>query len=193
MQLNRRTFEILTLRHFLLLMWKWFVDSSTWEIGLSERERERERKRKIKWNFVTVGHDDRWALPNGMVNGYDYLKRSLVANVHLWALHLKRLFLNGPTPASFSFIIGLFKQTMQFLQLINVKNVHLVYGTGIRTHDLPSEHESSPITTRPGHQPSWRFFCFDSFYFVLSADLFSSQSVAYVWNKFHLLSKTFAA
>ena len=41
---------------------------------------------------------------------------------------------NGPTPASFSFIFGLFKQTLQFLQY--VKNVHPVYGAGIRTHDL---------------------------------------------------------
>ena len=41
-----------------------------------------------------------------------------------------------PTPASFSFIFGHFKQTLQFLQQINVKNVHLVYGTGYRTHDL---------------------------------------------------------
>ena len=30
---------------------------------------------------------------------------------------------NGPTPASFSFIFGLFKQTIQYLQQINVKNV----------------------------------------------------------------------
>ena len=29
---------------------------------------------------------------------------------------LKYFFLNGPTPASFSFIFGLFKQTLQFLQ-----------------------------------------------------------------------------
>ena len=28
------------------------------------------------------------------------------------------------------------KQTVQFLQQINVKNVHPVYGAGIRTHDL---------------------------------------------------------
>ena len=33
------------------------------------------------------------------------------------------LFLNWPTQASFSFIFGLFKQTIQFLQQINVKNV----------------------------------------------------------------------
>ena len=36
---------------------------------------------------------------------------------------------NGPTPASFSFIFGLFEQTIQFLQQINVKNVHPVHGT----------------------------------------------------------------
>ena len=46
---------------------------------------------------------------------------------------------NGPTPASFPFIFGLFKQTIQFLQQINVKkcpNVHPVYSTGIWTHNL---------------------------------------------------------
>ena len=30
---------------------------------------------------------------------------------------------NGPNPASISFIFGLFKQTIHFLQQINVKNV----------------------------------------------------------------------
>ena len=40
-----------------------------------------------------------------------------------------------------SFIFGLFKQTsLQFLQQINVKNVHPVYGAWIRTHD----HGSRP-------------------------------------------------
>ena len=48
------------------------------------------------------------------------------------------LFLNGPTPASVSFIFSLFKQTIQFLQQINVKkcHVHPVYGVGIQTHNL---------------------------------------------------------
>ena len=41
------------------------------------------------------------------------------------------------------------KHTLQFLRQINVKNVHPVYGAGIRTHDL-WKHESPPITTRPG-------------------------------------------
>ena len=43
------------------------------------------------------------------------------------------ILFNGPTPASFSFIFGLFKRTIQFLQQINVKtcHVHPVSGTGI--------------------------------------------------------------
>ena len=36
----------------------------------------------------------------------------------------------------FLFIFVFFKQTLQFLQQINVKNVHPVHGAGIRTHDL---------------------------------------------------------
>ena len=36
---------------------------------------------------------------------------------------------NGPSSASFSFIFGHFKQTIQ----VNVKNVHLVSSAGIRT------------------------------------------------------------
>ena len=38
--------------------------------------------------------------------------------------------------AYFSFIFGLFKHTIHFLQQINAKNVHSVYGTGIWTPDL---------------------------------------------------------
>ena len=40
-------------------------------------------------------------------------------------------------PASFSFIFGLFQTNINtILHRINVKNVHPVYGTWIRTHDL---------------------------------------------------------
>ena len=39
----------------------------------------------------------------------------------------------------------IFKQTLQFLQQINVKNVHPVHDLNPR----PLEHESPPITTRP--------------------------------------------
>ena len=39
-------------------------------------------------------------------------------------------------PGSFSFIFGRFHTNINtILQQINVKNVHLVYSTGIRTHD----------------------------------------------------------
>ena len=44
----------------------------------------------------------------------------------------------GPTPASFPFIFGLFKQTIQFLQQINANNVCPVYKVGIQSHDLSS-------------------------------------------------------
>ena len=39
------------------------------------------------------------------------------------SLLLTIFFKNGPNPASFLFIFGLFKQAIQFLQQINVKNV----------------------------------------------------------------------
>ena len=60
-------------------------------------------------------------------------------------------FFKRPTAASFSFIFGLFKQTIQFLQQINVKKcqVHPVYSTGIWTHDLLNM-SCLPATTRPG-------------------------------------------
>ena len=42
---------------------------------------------------------------------------------------LREIFLNGPTPASFLFIFVLFKQTIQSLQQINVKNVMSIQYT----------------------------------------------------------------
>ena len=39
-------------------------------------------------------------------------------------------------PGLFFVYFRLFKQTLQFLQQINVKNVHPIYGARIRTHDL---------------------------------------------------------
>ena len=44
---------------------------------------------------------------------------------------------SGPSPASFRLFSVFFKQTpIQFLHQINQKNVHPVYGVGIRTHGL---------------------------------------------------------
>ena len=67
---------------------------------------------------------------------------------------MKRIvFKNGPTPASFSLIFGLFKQTsLQFLQQIYVKKC----PSSIWCRDSnprPLERESLPITTRLGLPP----------------------------------------
>ena len=76
------------------------------------------------------------------------------------------VFLNGPSLASFYF--RLFKQTLQLLQQINVKNGpssilcwdsnpwrdRLYIKTSIKIKaNLILEHESPPITTRPGLRP----------------------------------------
>ena len=57
---------------------------------------------------------------------------------------------NGPSPASFSFIFRLFETNINtVLQQINVKKC----PSNKRCWNLnpqPSEHESPPITTRPG-------------------------------------------
>ena len=46
------------------------------------------------------------------------------------------MFLMSHPRPLFAFIFGHFKQTIQFLQHIIVKNVHPVSGPGIQTHDL---------------------------------------------------------
>ena len=43
--------------------------------------------------------------------------------------------MGNPLPLFNLFLVH-FKQTMQIVQQINVKNVHPVSGAGIRTHDL---------------------------------------------------------
>ena len=62
-------------------------------------------------------------------------------------------FLNGPSPASFTFIFGLFQTNINtILQQINVKKC----PSSIRHWDSnprPSDRESPPITTRPGLPP----------------------------------------
>ena len=49
-----------------------------------------------------------------------------------------QMFFEWANSASFLFIFGLFKQTVQILQQINVKKCHdhPVYSAGIWTHDL---------------------------------------------------------
>ena len=65
---------------------------------------------------------------------------------------LPKIFFNEPTPASFSFIFGLFKQTIQLFTTNQCEKC----PTSIWRQDSnprPLEHESSPITTRPGLLP----------------------------------------
>ena len=57
------------------------------------------------------------------------------------------LFLNGPAPASFSFIFGLFKQTIQFLQQIYVKK----YPSSIRCRDLNPQPSKTWVSSH-NHQ-----------------------------------------
>ena len=59
---------------------------------------------------------------------------------------------NGPSLASFSFIFGLFKQTIQILQQINVKKC----PSSIWCQDSnsqPSDYKSPPLITRPVFPP----------------------------------------
>ena len=66
-------------------------------------------------------------------------------------------FLNGPTPASLSFIFVFFKHTLQILQQIGMwKNVHPVYGAGIWTIDLWTWVSSHNCKTRGQfHKTLW--------------------------------------
>ena len=72
------------------------------------------------------------------------------------------------TPAPLSFIFGLFKQTIQFLQQINVKNVHPVYGAKIQPHDL------SKMSCLP--QPLDKVSCPKSFKTYSTADYKADES-----------------
>ena len=60
-----------------------------------------------------------------------------------------------PRPLFCLFLV-FFKQKIQFLQQINVKNVHPVYGTGIQTHDLlnMSRH---PLPLDQGSRPKKKY------------------------------------
>ena len=61
-----------------------------------------------------------------------------------------KTFLNGPIRPLFRLFSVFFKQTIQFLQQINVK---MSCPSSIWRQDSnpqPLEHETSPITTRPG-------------------------------------------
>ena len=112
---------------------------------------------KVRANH-RLGHYQHVATHNGDVGGSCYFFPCLepffnilspqMFNLILSVTFSSLLFLNGPTLTYFSFILGLFKQTIQFLQLINVKNVHSVFGVGIRTIDLQTQVISHNHQTR---------------------------------------------
>ena len=87
------------------------------------------------------------------------------------------VFLNGPSPASFSFIFGLFQTNINtILQQINVKKC----PSSIRCRDSnprPLECESPPITTRPGLPPIFLFMFLN---FFNSADFCLSSLSPYL-------------
>ena len=62
------------------------------------------------------------------------------------------LFKKWAIPGLSFIYFRLFKQTLQFLYQINVKNVHPEYS-GWYSNPCPLEHESPPITTRLGLPP----------------------------------------
>ena len=62
-------------------------------------------------------------------------ERSYKDNCQCNCYAMLSFFKKWANPGLFSFIFGLFKQTLIFLQQIDVKKVHPVYGAGIRTHD----------------------------------------------------------
>ena len=70
-----------------------------------------------------------------------------------WPAFSKCFFLNWANSGLFFVLFSVFfKQTLQFLQQINVKKC----PSSLRRRDSnprPFEHESSPITTRPGLPP----------------------------------------
>ena len=65
---------------------------------------------------------------------------------------IKYFFKKWANPASFSFIFGLFKQTIHFLHQINVKKCPNVHGGWIRTHDL-SNMSRHPYLLDQGFNP----------------------------------------
>ena len=82
-----------------------------------------------------------------------YVAQNRFAAYVVWTI-LGEFLKNGPTPASFSLIFGLFKQTIQFFatnQCEKCPNIHPVYCSGI--DPLTFWTESSLLTTRPGLPP----------------------------------------
>ena len=66
---------------------------------------------------------------------------------------MMQFFKKWANPVLFLFIFSLFKQTIQYLQQINVKKC-----PSSTRHWDSNPHESSPIATRPGLPPYFLLF-----------------------------------
>ena len=85
---------------------------------------------------------------------------------------------NGPTPASFSFIFGLFNQTLlQFLQQIYVEKCPSSIGAGIWTHDLRNV-SLFPLPLDQGSCPWYLEFTLEYFVHFWSYEI--CQKLTYV-------------
>ena len=97
-----------------------------------------------------------------MVSTTTNLNSTMLLNL-LWIYTFKNM--GQPRPL-FRLLLS-FKQKLQFLQQINVINVHLVYGTGIRTRDLwnmtllpkPLDQYLTNVLIRPMWRPRYINTC----------------------------------
>ena len=107
-----------------------FIFNSNWVTATNIVEENEEAKQNSTFWLETLFkylRGKNLILPNLLVECHRSLK----------ACFLGSSFKKWANPASFSFIFGFFKQTIQFLQKISVwKNVHPVYSARIETHDL---------------------------------------------------------
>ena len=90
------------------------------------------------------------------------------------------MFKNGPPWLLFHLFSVYFKHTIQFLQQINVKNVHEVK---VWCWDL----NSPPITIRPGHMPHFKVMLY--WISVVDDDRYQGRSVGNVGDWFTLVDR----
>ena len=79
------------------------------------------------------------------------LERNRVQHLHLFLTNSPTIFKNGPSPASFSFFSSFQTNITIFTTNKCEKCPSSIRGWDSKTR--PLEHESPPITTRPGPRP----------------------------------------
>ena len=107
-----------------------------------------------QWSLLRTASRSTWARSANPEKRNRQRETSL--KINLLAVMVKKVTVffkkNGPSLASFSFIFGLFKQTIQILQQINVKKC----PSSIWCQDSnsqPSDYKSPPLITRPVFPP----------------------------------------